>query len=141
MPVDPVEIVVAGAGVADHLPGGHVAVATVDRIREEARLDVLDRQRKERLSVDAVQLEIALFEILQDLVFPVVREICEAFSPFARLAGAIQSGETLAVFLSRSAFRLRALAFASGDERRTDIQTFLGAVGPGQLPVDEDGAA
>src|SRR5262249_42867468 len=40
--VDPVEIVVAGAREADHLPRRHVAVAAVYRVGEEAHLHVLD---------------------------------------------------------------------------------------------------
>ena len=46
MSADPIEIIVAGAGIADHLPGGHIAVAAIDRIGKEAHLHVLDRLRR-----------------------------------------------------------------------------------------------
>ena len=68
MPVDPVEVIVAGAGEADHLPGDHVAVAAVDRVGKEALLDVLERLLEESLAVGAFQLGLAALEAFEEFV-------------------------------------------------------------------------
>ena len=75
--VDPVEIVVAGAGEADHFPRHHVAVAAVDRVGEEAHLDVLDGLLEERLAVGAFELDLAALEALEQFVLVVVGEVGE----------------------------------------------------------------
>ena len=68
MAIDPVEIVVTSAWEADHFPGAHVAVAAVDRVREEPLLQVLQQLLEEFLAVRAFKLEVAAFKSLQDLV-------------------------------------------------------------------------
>src|SRR3569623_585514 len=52
--VDPVPIVVAGAGESDQLPLVHVAVAAVNRIGKKAQLDVFDGLRDEHHAVGAI---------------------------------------------------------------------------------------
>ncbi len=56
MSVDPVAVVVPGAGIADHAPRAHVAIAAVNRIGEKSLPRVRKQQLEERLSIDAVQL-------------------------------------------------------------------------------------
>src|SRR5215470_13214886 len=51
MAVDPVQIVVPGAGEADHFPRDHVAVAAVNRVGEEPHLYVVDHLREEGFAV------------------------------------------------------------------------------------------
>ena len=63
---DPVAVIVTGAREADHLPRAHVAIAAVDRIGEKSLLHVLEQALEERLAVDAVELERAALEALND---------------------------------------------------------------------------
>src|SRR5580698_9156700 len=60
--VNPIEIIVTGAGISDHLPGDHVAIAAVDWIGEKTHLYVLDDLHEKILSVDAVEFYGAAFE-------------------------------------------------------------------------------
>src|SRR5689334_21623900 len=62
MAIDPVEIVVARAREADHFPRAHVAVAAVQRVGEEALLDILDRLLEEFLAVGSIELHAAALE-------------------------------------------------------------------------------
>src|ERR1700727_1166644 len=50
----PFFIIVVGSGESDHLPGPHIFIATVDRIREVTFLGVLQEHREEGLTVDTV---------------------------------------------------------------------------------------
>src|SRR6185437_9133285 len=66
--LDPVAIVVAGAGKADHFPADHVAVAAIDRIGEEALLRVVQYVLEESLRAGAVELDRAFLEAGQHLI-------------------------------------------------------------------------
>src|SRR4051812_9783984 len=48
--IDPVAIIVTGAGEADHFPGDHVPISAVDRVGKEASLDVLNDLLEEILA-------------------------------------------------------------------------------------------
>ena len=65
---DPVAIVVADAGKADHLPADHVAIAAMDGIGEEAFRHVLQQRAEKALRVDAVEFDLAGFDLLQRVV-------------------------------------------------------------------------
>src|SRR5579864_7135560 len=78
MPVDPVAIIVMRAGKADHLPRRHVSVAAIDRVGEKAVPGVFEDELEELLAVRAVELERAVFETPDDLVFLIVGEIGKA---------------------------------------------------------------
>src|SRR5665213_4375443 len=65
VPFDPVEIVVAGARIPDHLPRDHVAVAAIERIGEEAGLDILEDLFEERLAVGRIELDRTAFDALE----------------------------------------------------------------------------
>src|SRR5580704_5340999 len=75
---DPVAVIVVRAWKADHLPRGHVFVATVDRVGKETVPRVRENKREEALGVEAIQLEGAVFETRNDLILLVVGEIGEA---------------------------------------------------------------
>src|SRR6478752_5285650 len=51
MSVDPVAVVVPGAGIADHAPRAHIAIAAVNRIGEKSLPRVRKQQLEERLSI------------------------------------------------------------------------------------------
>src|SRR5690242_13190320 len=57
-------IVVAGAGEADHAPGGHVVVAAMDGVGEEPLNGVLEQQAEKRLPADAGEGHLVLFELV-----------------------------------------------------------------------------
>src|SRR6478672_5295457 len=97
--IDPVEIIVAGAGVADHRPRRHVAVAAVDRVGEEAHLDVLDGLLHERLAVGAFELEVAALKALQHGVLVLVGQVGERLVAVLRFHRAVERREPLAVLL------------------------------------------
>src|SRR5262245_33290034 len=78
--VDPVQIVVTGAGKPDHLPRNHVAVAAVDRVGEEAGFDVDDDPLEKRSAVDAIELDLFAFKAFEHLVLDVVAQIREGLA-------------------------------------------------------------
>ena len=82
MLVDPVAIIVMRAGKADHLPRRHVLVAAIDRIGEKAGLRVLEDQLEEILAVGAVELERAVLETFDDLVFLIVGKLGKDLLPY-----------------------------------------------------------
>src|SRR5579859_1558278 len=79
--VDPVAIVVAGAGKAHHLPADHVAIAAIDRIGEEALARVVQQLLEESFRAGAVELGRALLEAAEHLILLLVGQLRE------RLAG------------------------------------------------------
>src|SRR6185503_19030487 len=141
MPVDPVEVIVAGAGEADHLPGDHVAVAAVDRVGKEALLDVLERLLEESLAVGAFQLGLAAFEPLEQFVLVVVGQLREMLAALVSRAIAIKRGQPVAVCFGDVAFRLRAEVLGRRHEGRAVVMSGIVAVGAGELTVEIDGAA
>ena len=70
--IDPVAVIVMCAREANHLPGGHVFVAAIDRIGQKAVFRVRQYLTKKRLGVEALELERAVLEALDDVVFLVV---------------------------------------------------------------------
>src|ERR1043165_7829188 len=109
--LDPVEIIVTGAREADHFPRAHVAIAAIDRVGEEALLDILDKLLEEILALGAFELEVAALQSVQHLVLVVVGKLGERPAAELRLAGAVERGESVAINLHISAFGLRSLLF------------------------------
>src|ERR1700722_1023364 len=138
--IDPVAVIVAGAGKADHAPRAHVAIATVDRISEKSLLRVFDQKLEERLAVDANQLRIAVLEAAEDGVFVGVVDGSKR-TALCGLAILVERRERLTILLRRPIRVLRTLLLGSLDEWRPKIEPGAAAVGPGELPIDEDCAA
>src|SRR5665213_1919617 len=144
--IDPVEIIVAGAGEADHLPGHHVAIAAIDRIGEKPHLDILDGLREERLAVERLaigplELDAAVVKTFEGLVLVGVGKLSERLAGKTGAAIFVERGETVAVLLRRSFLGLRAEVFGAGHERRPIVMAFLVAVGAGHLAVKIERAA
>src|SRR4051812_17001557 len=139
--VDPVEIVVARAGVPDHPPRDHVAVAAIDRIGKETLLHVLDRLLEERLSVGALELHAVVLETTENTVLVAVAELREGFAGIVRATIAVERRQALAIFLRRPGLGLRSLLLGSQQEGRAVVEALLPAIGTGHLAVDVDGAS
>jgi len=137
--IDPVQIVVAGTGEADHLPANHVAVAAVDRVGEEAHVNVADDLLEKRFSVHPFELDLFVFEPFEQLVFSVIVQIRESLAVL-RAAVAIECRQPLAIRFGRTTRPLRPLVLCAMHEGRPVVMTFRAAVRPGKLPVDKDGA-
>ena len=101
MTVDPVAIVVVRAWKTDHLPRGHVFVAAVDRVGEEAVPRVREDEREEALAVEAIELERAVLEARDDLVLLLVGEIRKGLAAIFVAAGIVERGKRLAILLRR----------------------------------------
>src|SRR5215831_13386964 len=97
--VDPVEIVVSRTWEADHLPRDHIAVAAVNRIGEETRLDVLEHRVEEALPVGALELDLSAFEAVQNFILVRVGELGECFGAVVCAAVAIERRKPGAVSL------------------------------------------
>src|SRR5579871_2487064 len=78
--LDPIAVVVTNAGEANHLPTGHVAIAAMDGVREEPFGHVLEQGAEEALRIDAVELDLAVFEALQRVILLRGGELIEAFA-------------------------------------------------------------
>jgi hypothetical protein len=66
--IDPVAIVVMRTRKSDHLPGGHIFVAAIDRIGKKAALRVLEDLGEEGFAVVAVELERSVLKPLDHVV-------------------------------------------------------------------------
>ena len=97
--VDPVAIIIVRPRESDHLPRGHIFVAAVNRVGEEAVPGVRENEREEALAVEAIELERAVLQTRDDLVLLVVGEIRKALAAVFVAAGIIECGKRLAVML------------------------------------------
>src|SRR5262249_22936757 len=87
----------------------------------------------------ALELQLAVFDILEHGVLAVVWKIGERLATFPCLAGLVERREAIAIFLARAALRLSALILEALDEWRPKIVAFLFAVASRQLAVREEG--
>src|ERR1700712_3727880 len=71
---DIIPVIVACAGEAEHLPGSHVLVAAVDWISKKSFHRVLQHGGEKLLAGNALELDIALFQPLQDGILLVAGE-------------------------------------------------------------------
>src|SRR5579872_1552126 len=106
--VDPVAIIVMRAREADHLPRGQILVAAVDWVGQKAAARVLQDAVEELFAVGAVELQRAVFQSGDDLVFLRVGELGKTLAVFTA-ARAIESGQRGAVLLCRRDRGLRTL--------------------------------
>src|SRR5262249_60638087 len=90
---------------------------------------------------DLVALEIAALRAMEPRIHVGGGELGECLAGIFCLAGAIEGGQRLAVFLRWSRLGLRALIRCTGVERRLNVKSVLSAVGPGQLSVRKNCAA
>src|SRR6185437_11672752 len=146
MTADPIAIIVSGAWKTDHPPGAHVPVAAVDRVGEEAVLDVLAQRIEELLRIDAGQVDAATFQAVQHLILLLRRELGEALA--ARHAAAAPVAAVLierlkggAIGLRGCVGGLRALLLHALDEGAPLIEAFRAAVRSRKLAVEKDDAA
>src|ERR1700722_13274312 len=69
VPGYPIRIVVVGTRETNHLPGTHIFVAAIDRIREITFLGILQKHGEKRFGVgSAVELHVPALHCLQQLV-------------------------------------------------------------------------
>src|SRR6185437_1800216 len=85
IPPDPVAVIIARAGKADHLPGAHAAIPAIDRVGEEAVLCVLDQHLEEAAAARPLELQLAGFDPVDELVLVRPRKLVEALP---RIGGA-----------------------------------------------------
>src|ERR1051326_7811157 len=137
MTVDPVAVVVMRAGETDHLPRRHVPVAAVDRIGQKTVLRVFEDQVEEFLGLDAFELERALLEAFNGLVFLLIGKLREGLAAEFGAAGGVERGQALAGLLPRRVRRLRGLLFRSFLELSSHVIAVGSAVRSGELPVAE----
>src|SRR6266403_5288678 len=116
MAIDPIEIVVARAGIADHLPRDHVAIAAIERIGKEAHLHVLDDELEEGFAVDPFELDLFILKALEEFVLFRIGQIRKALSLIFRLAIFIERGERLTIGCRRSVGGLPTLLLGAGHE-------------------------
>src|SRR5262249_49365734 len=116
------------------------AVSAVERIGEKALLNELERFVEECLAVGAIELDLVGLEPAENRILLIIGQIRERLAAELRRAVAIERGEAIAYRARRSALVLRPLLLRALHEGRTDVVAVRLAVGPGELPVDEDGA-
>ena len=117
---DPVEIIVARAGVADHFPRHHVAIAAINRVGEEALCTSLTALFEELLAVGALEFEVAAFKPLQHLHPCRRRRAPRTLAGVFCLAGLIERREAFAIICC-SRLRTAALLPAALHEGRADV--------------------
>src|SRR2546423_15216452 len=103
--VDPVAIVVTGAGEADHLPRRHVAVSAIDRICEKSLPRILE-DLSEEASGFAGERYLAVLDVAEDRVFLLVRERGECGAVEVLPAMPVELGEGFAIVLRGRGLRL-----------------------------------
>src|ERR1051326_5381409 len=137
VPLDPVAIIVAGAGKADPFPGRHVLVAAVDRVGEEAVLRVLEDELEELGAVAAGELDRAVLEPGDDVVLVLVGGLGERLAAefFPAIGGA--RAERLAIMLRRRERHLLAVLLAALVERPARVLALVAAGRAGELAIDE----
>src|SRR6185437_6706909 len=134
--VDFRDVVVARSGKADQLPPGKIAVSTVHRIGEKPLDRVLQQHREEVLRRSARKLDIALLEVMQQLVLFGRIELGER--TLAILAApCIDVGYPRAVELRRRQLELIALFLRALFPRTLHVPGLGAAIGTGELPIDE----
>ena len=101
MAINPVEIVVARAGIADHFPRDHVAIAAIDWIGKKPLLHIFQNFVEERLCVGVVEVQLFLVEFLQNEILVEIAELGKTFSVKLRTAVAVERRERLAIELGR----------------------------------------
>ncbi len=103
-------------------------------------LTSVDDLLEKRFAVDAVELDLFVFEAFEHLVLDVVAQIREGLAVL-RAAVAIECRQPIAIGFGRTTRRLRPLVLCAMHEGRPVVMTFRSAVGAGKLPVDKDSAA
>ena len=112
----------------------------MDRVGEEALRHVLQERAEKNLRIDAIELDVAGFDLLQCVVLQLGRKLVEGFAACLRLAMLVERGERLAIELGRRQRRLRPLLFRALGERPKLVEAAGRTVRPLQLAVDEDRA-
>src|ERR1700722_4989407 len=136
--LDPVAIVVAGAGEADHLPCGHIAVAAIDGIGEEALPRVGQHLLEKGGGARALECYRAVFERAEHLVLLIVGQLGKRLADIGVAAVLVQLRQRLPIALRRGQRRLRALLRRSVHEGRPYIESLGAAILACLLTIDED---
>src|SRR5208337_5373500 len=138
---NPVAVVVARAWEANHLPAGHVAIAAIDGIGEEAFPCILHDVLEECFAVLIAQLDRAFFKLSKHFVLCLIGKLSEGFSAMLAFAVAVEIGEALTILGCGSKGRLRSLLRRAILEWTLGIKALETAVRAGELIVDIGGAA
>src|SRR5579871_656221 len=141
VPIDPVAIVVVRTGVADHLPGTHGAIAPVERIGEEAGLQVHDEVLEEVLRIDPLELDRAALESRENHILPIGGHLDEGLAVLERAGVLVERGEPASIQLCGRLRVLLALRLAAFLKRALAIEALRLAIGPCELPIEKHGAA
>src|ERR1700722_4861772 len=137
----PVAIVITSTGKADHLPGAHVAVATVDWIGKKTLLHILQQRLEKQISFDAFQVRGAALERLQDFVLAGGCQLGERLAVRSAAAVTIKRRQRLPVQIGRRLCALRSLLLRALYKGRTRVKPLEAAVCSGELAVDENRAS
>src|ERR1700712_2556987 len=119
--LDPVAKIVAGAREADHRPAGHVAVAAINGIGEEALLGVLQQEREEGAALGLAQ-HLPLRHRLDQPVLLLGGELVESLAGESLAAMVGKAGQRGAIALRRGGRGLLALFGSALAEWRTHEQ-------------------
>src|SRR5580704_374704 len=98
--VDPVGKVGTRAREADPFPGGHAAIAAVERVGEVALAGVLQQLREERRGRRAGQLNLIFLQRCETSILLVGREVHESLARAGR-ATLVRRGKTRSIQLPR----------------------------------------
>src|SRR5215475_3753190 len=121
MPINPVAVVVARAGISDHLPGNHVTVTTVYWVSEKSLARVLQQLLEECPADRAFQLYFALLQPREHVVLFIIGNFGEGLSCVGSTAILVERGQPLAIPLRRRQWRLVALLWCSVGEGPTHV--------------------
>src|SRR5271155_4350107 len=141
VPLDPVAIVVTGAGEADHFPGRHVTIAAVNGVSKEAVTRILQQYVKERLRNHALELQRSVFHPGDDPILLVVRELRERLAGVGSATILVEGRQHTPVELSWRIWPLKALLWRRLQKRRAPVKAGRTAISARQLAVDENRAA
>src|ERR1700730_14112171 len=123
MALDPVEIIVARAGVADHLPADHVAVAAIQRIGKKSFLHVLNDEHEEGFAVDPFEFCLSILDACEKFILLLVGQIRKTLALIFRLAVSIERGERFAIRRRRVLPGLWALLLCARQEGWLGVMT------------------
>src|SRR5262249_35262040 len=97
----PFPVIVTGARKADHLPGRHVLIPTVNRIGKKALMRVREKDLEEVLTAEPLELHRAMLEAADEVVLPRVGKVSERLAAEFVATVAIQCGQGLPIVLRR----------------------------------------